>query len=693
MANNVVDLNFTYYFDPDKGRPLFFAYVFIGEPNLDPEILANRKTVTLEQQDGSTVEILPAAQPLRTGAGGGVLYNGSLVTVLTNGNYSLKVLDNQTDQKIFINDAFEGVPALRSQVFLEEDSVDDMINNAGIVIGEYVITPGYNFEGDGGDNTYVCEAVTADPDDGGRIIKSIANPLVQFRGLFPKGVIDVKQFGALGDGVTDDYNAIDACKSYAESISAAIRFLTPGIYNHSSFFNFNIDEQSVEFGQGIILSYTGSDLAGIRFDSGTSGLIEAGSFGFPFPPTIRAPSAPYGVYVRSWHRSRLNFICDAATVAALRVEFSVLTQYYVVCSRNVKPFVVQPIEGISLVERNTGEAVTACDFFCVIEGVSGEGVSCINAQYNRFYGTSEGNDGGGYTEGSGSKGNHLIDFFCELNGNTDYNLAGSETVLENCVSSSDSGLVVTGDRNIASGIFHSTFIGAGADDTVLRDLKFVSTEAGGLFDDNSSSTIYENLRMNSTLGSVGLPQKTRRPKIKAVGPTAITGISNTEDCFITVSGDNLDHGESITITDATGLTELNGNTYQVEQRNSNSYWILSGGANVDSTGFGIYTGSGIYTNVPFTNGWLNTGAGQRNAGYCITSEGLVILVGSINGGTIGLPAFTLPAAYSPPASILIAVASATAPSTSFVQIASGGNVTVTTGDNTAITLDGISYQI
>lgn len=97
-GSSVLTLGASYYPDPTKGRPVFNGSVFIGQVDKDPEVLANRVTVQLRQENGTLVTIAPAAQPLKTGAGGVVMYDGSPVSVLVDATYSLKVLDKQGAQ-------------------------------------------------------------------------------------------------------------------------------------------------------------------------------------------------------------------------------------------------------------------------------------------------------------------------------------------------------------------------------------------------------------------------------------------------------------------------------------------------------------------------------------------------------------------------------------------------------------------
>lgn len=90
-----IDLSYKYIPDFDRGRPLANAFIYIGEPDLDPEIVANQKAITFVQEDGVPVT---GIQPVRTSAGGLTTYNGSPVSVQTDGDCSIKILDSQGAQ-------------------------------------------------------------------------------------------------------------------------------------------------------------------------------------------------------------------------------------------------------------------------------------------------------------------------------------------------------------------------------------------------------------------------------------------------------------------------------------------------------------------------------------------------------------------------------------------------------------------
>jgi parallel beta-helix repeat protein len=96
---NVVKLNPEYFPNPDRGRPVNLGDVYVGEPDLDPEVVGNQKQLSVLQEDGSVVNV---DQPISLSAGGVPEYNGSPVTLLVDGDYSLKVLNSQGSQIYYV---------------------------------------------------------------------------------------------------------------------------------------------------------------------------------------------------------------------------------------------------------------------------------------------------------------------------------------------------------------------------------------------------------------------------------------------------------------------------------------------------------------------------------------------------------------------------------------------------------------
>jgi len=102
MSKVAIGIDILFVPDPTKDGVIALGDVYIGKPDLDPQVEANRVEVTVVQEDGSAVLISPSAQPLGPGAGGVLLYQGSAVAVLVEGEYSLKVNDSLGAQIYYI---------------------------------------------------------------------------------------------------------------------------------------------------------------------------------------------------------------------------------------------------------------------------------------------------------------------------------------------------------------------------------------------------------------------------------------------------------------------------------------------------------------------------------------------------------------------------------------------------------------
>lgn len=85
---------------PFAGKPVANGYIYIGTVGTDPEIPANQQQVYVQDENGDTI---PIAQPIRTNAGGVPQYNNSPAIILTENNYSVKVLDQNESQVYYIS--------------------------------------------------------------------------------------------------------------------------------------------------------------------------------------------------------------------------------------------------------------------------------------------------------------------------------------------------------------------------------------------------------------------------------------------------------------------------------------------------------------------------------------------------------------------------------------------------------------
>lgn len=97
MALNIVKLGPEYIPLPTIGRAASGAKIYVGKPGLDPTIEANQKQLQVRKEDGTLVNV---PQPITTGAGGVPVYTGQYVTLLVDGDYSLKIM-SATDTQLY----------------------------------------------------------------------------------------------------------------------------------------------------------------------------------------------------------------------------------------------------------------------------------------------------------------------------------------------------------------------------------------------------------------------------------------------------------------------------------------------------------------------------------------------------------------------------------------------------------------
>lgn len=272
--------------------------------------------------------------------------------------------------------------------------------------------------------------------------------------------ISVKDFGAVGDGLTDDYAAIVQARDSARAAGTGLHF-PKGTYAFGERLELGFANLHVVFGDKVILKPNHAGVA-ISFDAGATGLLYGIEFGWDRPPTIQGNSATTdAIFIRGCHHMRLNArIRDCAV--GTRVAFSVLSEFKLNHSGNQGGWTKKyPTTGLVVDRRGQAEATTACRFDLCIEGMSGMGVVLTCAQHCEFWGTSEGNGGGGVNVGSESINNNFHNFFCEQNGKgPHWSIAGHNNVFLNCVGGGPTGTRansnrVSGTRNLfVRGKFH-----------------------------------------------------------------------------------------------------------------------------------------------------------------------------------------------------------------------------------------------
>ncbi len=216
---SIVKMSIDYFADPTKGRPVANGNIYVGIVDLDPEIPANQKQISVIQEDGTTVEV---SQPLSLSAGGIPVYNGSPVTiVVVDGNYSLKVNDKHGAQVYYIPTSsaigdVEVVAVLETIQELRDYSTQTSVG------AFYVL--GYSVKGDGGGGPvrYFVEGEPAGTytDNGGSVIIPTGGDGSAAYLMPEDALVTPEMFGANADG-TDDSSYIQAAYDSGFSVTGS----------------------------------------------------------------------------------------------------------------------------------------------------------------------------------------------------------------------------------------------------------------------------------------------------------------------------------------------------------------------------------------------------------------------------------------------------------------------------------------
>ncbi|CAM0102389.1 hypothetical protein PODOV084v1_p0045 [Vibrio phage 340E47.2] len=299
--SNIVAQPFPYFPDPDRGRALFNADIYIGLIDLDPFVPTNRIDVFYIQEDGSRVVLL---QPLQTNSAGLIVNTeGDPVAAQTDSIFSMRVFDRRgreiTEYNVpnsgelpafggggsggggaaiqpvvgprqtgdgtttqFASPHTEIVPPQNLRITIDgitQRPVDDysipaasqvLFDTAPPVGAEIDIVWFSNFLSEPGNLS------------NGLVISTGSTTARTFANRFAD-VVNVKDFGAVGDGVTDDREAIQAAiDSLAGGGSV---FIPKGTYMLSV--TPYIDNDGVEFGIHSLQMKNGVRLYGDSYSS------------------------------------------------------------------------------------------------------------------------------------------------------------------------------------------------------------------------------------------------------------------------------------------------------------------------------------------------------------------------------------------------------------------------------------------
>lgn len=245
--------------------------------------------------------------------------------------------------------------------------------------------------------------------------------------------VSVKDFGAKGDGSTDDLSAIIAARDYCITTRAELVFPggTNSAYAHSATINFGFTGLRVRFEGGAKLKHTGA---------GVALALDAGEVAQVYDIHVKNPSiegnaaTTDALLVRGCHHIKVpNLNARNFSGAALRTKWCIEGDFpNLTCSSNESAFTVTPTAGIVLDKRGPGEYTVGVMLSTpTLEGINGVGIDIVDGSNNTVIGgTSEANSIGIRTS-SISHGNRFAQIWCEANSVNDAVIEGRGNVLDN----------------------------------------------------------------------------------------------------------------------------------------------------------------------------------------------------------------------------------------------------------------------
>lgn len=421
-------------------------------PNPNPITLDSRGqaivwgTGTYRQivQDASGVTIWD--QIVDTPAGGAALANttgagGAALIGFNNGTLA-SFLKNNSD---IIVDSIAAVRALDHTVFIK------------------AFADGYYVAGDGGGGFYYYDSSdTTSTDNGGTVI--VASDGGRWK-LSYTDVLTVKQFGAKGDGTTDDTGAISNAAAWVQSLAVQAALIFPkGTYIYSSSPNWGKNHARILAKGEVRLRYTGTAAAVIIDGGASSTSVYDVTFGTPEEPfIIEAPAtATDACYVRAVHHSHISVKPRGAgpSSAGLRVIFCVCSEFDVTCTVNEDGgwySSAKPAVGIILDQRAVGEQTSYCIFNNpILEGLP-TGAQFFGSQGNIVFGGTIEGCAVGADFYAGATHNRMIGTDFEANTSVDIRLQGPSN--SNEFINVDTALlvyVVAGNSNRFTGGLHQS---------------------------------------------------------------------------------------------------------------------------------------------------------------------------------------------------------------------------------------------
>lgn len=256
---SIINFPLMYIPDPDKGKPLFNAQIFVGEPDLDPTVVINQKQLRVALEDGSTVDV---AQPFLTSNGGVPTYNGEAVRLDVDGNYAIKILSKTGAQKYYIENVYEGQP------ITSEEFKDRVIPFATIAEAIASTDPLKIFDdavlqiADRANSTWdvvLASGVTPNTYD---IVQSVGLGSLALV-LRVGAILNIDSLGALGDNSNDDTEYFNHASNLLTTLGGTLQCTPNKIYK----INTDGPTTGIRLKSNIIFDLNGAALSAISIDT------------------------------------------------------------------------------------------------------------------------------------------------------------------------------------------------------------------------------------------------------------------------------------------------------------------------------------------------------------------------------------------------------------------------------------------
>lgn len=479
---------------------------------------------------------------------------------------------------------------------------------------------------------------------------------------------DPRNYGAVGDGVTDDTAAITACITAARTTEGTM-VLYDGTYAHSTAINWAWEKFKVIAVTGNVkFKFTGVGV-GHNFNGMTNYPASQGCAGGVFGGPNRIylegnASCTNLVLIDNWHfgymhvslknaSNALLFCQDTGIVNASSVETTF--DVHITTNSWSGSFTTIPWYGIRATK------LAACIFNNPIVEFVGNvpnntpGISLIDCIGNVFYtGTVESCNAGGIAMNSGCRRNTFIGVHCEVNGTQqDWIIQGDNNTFIGCAGAgTTAGQYLDGDRNqFLNCNLQSMSVIAGATENVFDHCTFLTAFTDGgtrtsvISPDalatarDTSTSIYSNKTLDTANSNI--VRLNGNTLAAAVGTATLTFPTTTDTMVGRATTDTLTNktisGASNTITNvpiATGISGLGANvaTFLATPSSANLASAVTGETGTGALVFGT---SPTVTTPDIIGTATNNNAAAGSVGEYVSS---VIASGSAVALTTAVPA-------------------------------------------------------